>query len=363
MDLLASIANRFQLAGTVTSVQAIESGHINDTYLVETDRRERYVLQRINHQVFCDPHGLMRNIVLVTQHLQKKLAASGEPVGRRRVLSVIATTDGDSLAETSAGDYWRMLPYIENSHTVGEEASLEEIRQAACGFGSFVAHLVDLPATQLCETIPRFHHGPSRYEAFQLAVAADVAQRVGGCEREIAVIQQHDEMLTSPQQKIDTGELPLRVTHNDAKCNNILLDNETNVAVCVIDLDTVMPGLAMWDFGDLVRTSACRAAEDEVDLSLVKVEPDRLQQAARGYLAGCQGVLTEEEVNSLADGPAYMALIMATRFLTDYLEGDTYYKTLYPRHNLDRCRNQLALLAELQQLRPTLQRVFTDAAK
>lgn len=361
MDFLVDVASRFRLDGAIENIQAIEAGHINDTYLVETSSARPYVLQRINHQVFRDPRGLMRNVELVTQHIQKKLEAAGEQDLGRRVLSVVATMDDDPLCQWSDGTFWRVFPYVEQTHTVGVEATLEEIYQTGLGFGQFVAQLVDLPASELCETIPKFHHGPSRLEAFQQAAADDVAGRAGECQEEIATVQQYAELLTTPQQLIDSCELPLRVTHNDTKCNNILLDDQSNAAVCVIDLDTVMPGLAMWDIGDLVRTSACRASEDETDLSLVKVESERLLEAARGYLQGCGGLLTDRELRSLAGGPSYMALIMATRFLTDFLAGDTYYKTLHPGHNLDRCRNQLALLAELENQRPVLERLFAEA--
>jgi thiamine kinase-like enzyme len=358
LDELAGIAGQFAIVGQVASIEPIVTGHINDTYLVTSNDSPRYVLQRINHQVFRDPRGLMRNVQLVTMHIRSKLAAAGVMDTGRRVLEVVPTHTGEPLLNRVSGDFWRTYRFVDQTHQVPNDASLDEVYQAGLGFGQFAAELADLPATSLMETIPHFHHGPNRYQAFVAAAKADVAGRVHGCRQEIETVHNFETLLLGPQREIEEGRLPLRVTHNDTKCNNILLDDTTNEAMCVIDLDTVMPGLLMWDFGDLVRTSACRAAEDETDLDLVCAEPARVEAAANGYRDGLGDLISGAEVASLATGPSYMALIIATRFLTDYLQGDTYYKIHHPSHNLDRCRNQLKLVAELENGRPRLEAVF-----
>lgn len=358
VDKLGDIAGQFAIVGQVASIEPIVAGHINDTYLVSTNDSPRYVLQRINHQIFCDPPGMMRNVQLVTSHLRSKLAAAGVSDLARRVLEVVPSRAGEPLVCPKQGEFWRVYRFVEQTHPVPTDASLDEVYQAGVGFGRFAAQLADLPASSLMETIPRFHHGPSRYAAFRAAAQTDAVGRAEGCRTEIGSLHHFEFLLLGPQREIDTGRLPLRVTHNDTKCNNILLDDATNEAMCVIDLDTVMPGLLMWDFGDLVRTSACRAAEDETDLDLVCAEPARLEAAAKGYRDGLENLVSGIELASLASGPSYMALIMATRFLTDYMQGDLYYKIHHPTHNLDRCRNQLKLVAELEQLRPQLEAIF-----
>ncbi|WP_197528337.1 phosphotransferase enzyme family protein [Aeoliella mucimassa] len=330
-------------------MQSIDEGHINDTYMVDAIDNTHYVLQRINHGVFPDPQGLMHNFKLVTDYLHGKLQSTGYHPLTRRVLQLIATNEGEPYLSTSQGEYWRMCPFIANTHSAGHVASTQEVYQAGLGFGDFLAGLVDFPMEQLTEPIAKFHHGPSRLAQLSEAVIEDRADRLKQVQCEVEVIQKHTDLLQQPQHWIDAGRVPLRVTHNDTKCNNILLDNETGEAACVIDLDTVMPGLALYDLGDLVRTSACLAAEDETDLSKVEVDTDRLRAAVSGFVEGTRGVLKPFELQSLAIGPTYMPLIMATRFLTDYLLGDSYYKIDYPQHNLDRCRNQLAVMKCLQE--------------
>lgn len=360
MDDLARIAGQFAIIGQVASIEPIVAGHINDTYLVTTNESPRYVLQRINHQIFRDPRGLMRNVQLVTSHVRSKLVAASVSDLARRVLEVVPICTGEPLLLTESGEFWRTYRFVEQTHPVPTDASLDEVYQAGVGFGRYAAQLADLPASSLMETIPKFHHGPSRYQAFDTAAKTDTARRAEICQKEIETVRHFVSLLVGPQQEMDAGRLPLRVTHNDTKCNNILLDDATNEAMCVIDLDTVMPGLLMWDFGDLVRTSACRAAEDETDLTLIRAERERVEAAANGYREGLGDLIGGAELASLASGPSYMALIMATRFLTDFLQGDTYYKIHHPSQNLDRCRNQLKLVAELESERPRLEAIFSS---
>lgn len=344
---IIDIAAQFATAGQPIAASTIEQGHINDTHLIATAVGRRYVLQRINHAVFKDPRGLMNNVGLVTRHIKQALCEAEDAETERRVLEVIAAYDGADVLETDRGEYWRMYRYVENSQTLGDAPELTEIYQAGKGFGDFTAKLADFPVDQLCETIPDFHHGPKRFSAFVNAVWLDAANRAASVKEEIAFIEQHESLLALPQQQIDAGRLPLRVCHNDAKSSNVLIDDQTRQALCIIDLDTVMPGLALYDFGDLARTTATLAAEDEQDLARVRVDAKRLEAALEGYLAGTGDSLLPTERASLALGPAYMTLVMATRFLTDHLAGDVYFKVHRIHHNLDRCRTQIALAEEL----------------
>jgi hypothetical protein len=337
----------FSADGEFHSCEPIEQGHIHATFRVEThgpQGRKRYVLQRINSHVFHDARALMQNITLVTDHVRRKLVERGTQDVDRRVLRVVLSTAQQPFFRSASGEFWRLYDFVGGAHTVTDCPRLNAIYEVAFGFGEFLALLADFPPSQLTETIPNFHHGPLRYQSFQAAVGQDCCGRAAGVRDEIAFIVAHQSLLTEPQGLIDDERLPLRVTHNDTKSNNVMLDNITGKAVCVIDLDTVMPGLALYDLGDLVRTTVTGTAEDERDLGKVQVQMPRFERALRGFVAGTQGLLGPQEALSLLLGPPYMALIMAVRFLTDYLQGDTYYRIQYASHNLQRCRAQLALV-------------------
>jgi aminoglycoside phosphotransferase (APT) family kinase protein len=358
-DIPQIFAN-FAVDGMVEWWKPIESGHINATFHVSaktTGGSKSFLLQRINTFVFRDPVGLMLNIVRVTEHLQRRLMLRDESDVGRRVLHVHPNRQQQPYDVTCDGEYWRLYEYVNDTHTIQSDPPDDEIYEAAYGFGEFIASLTDLPWEQLTETIPNFHHGPKRYEALQLAIQRDVCGRAGECGQEIHAITEHHSLLFEPQLLSDLGRLPRRVTHNDAKCSNILIDNASLKSQCVIDLDTVMPGLALYDFGDLVRTSVA-GAEDETNPAKAKVRLSRLECAARGFIDGAGGNLAPDEVKSLAMGPAYMALIMAVRFLTDYLQGDIYYRIHDPDHNLRRCRAQLALMRSLHNSRAAIEDVI-----
>lgn len=343
---LPEVVGQFAVEGGFQEAQVIESGHINSTYRVECGsgaENRSYVLQRINHHVFKDPRGLMANVARVTEHICQKLMAQGEADLERRVVQVVPTRQGDPLFVDSAGEYWRMYPFVRDAHPVSDSPTPEEIYQAGRGFGEFIAQASDLPASGLVATIPDFHHGPKRFSALQEAATADVAGRRTKAKEELSCVYELEWLLAGPQNLLEEKGIPTRTTHNDTKCNNVLLDNSTNQALCVIDLDTVMPGLALYDLGDLVRTTATGRPEDEPDLSQVVAREELVEQAFGGFLAGAVGQLTEIEIESLSFGPPYMALIMGTRFLTDYLAHDTYYRIHHEHHNLHRARAQLAL--------------------
>lgn len=349
VDIPQIFAN-FAVDGDVEWWKPVESGHINATFQVSAKTllgAKIFLLQRINTFVFRDPAGLMLNIVRVTEHLRHRLMLRGESDVRRRVLHVHLTRQLQPYYVTSDRAYWRLYEYVNDTHTIQSDPPDAEIYEAAYGFGEFIASLTDLPWNQLTETILDFHHGPRRYEALQRAIGRDVCGRERVCGDEIDAINEHRSLLFGPHKLSNLGKLPRRVTHNDAKCSNILIDNASLKSQCVIDLDTVMSGLTLYDFGDLVRTSVAGAAEDETDPGKAKVQLSRFECAARGFIDGARGNLAPDELMSLAIGPRYMALIMAVRFLTDYLQGDIYYRVRDPEHNFRRCRAQLVLMKSL----------------
>ncbi|TWT66728.1 N-acetylhexosamine 1-kinase [Posidoniimonas polymericola] len=348
MRELKGILNQFQGVGAHQSATAIAGGHINDTWLMNTTSG-RFVLQRINHHVFRDVDGLMANIQLVTQSIRDRLNSLGVEDRDRLVLELIPTHRGEPFAHSTDGGRWRVYRYIEHSRAAGAVPRAADVFQAGLGFGRFVAWLAEVPGDRLVATIPNFHHGPARLAALVDACGRDLAGRAVDVRAEVELVRRREPLLAGPQQALAAGRLPLRVTHNDAKSSNVLLDEQSGEALAVIDLDTVMPGLVLYDFGDLLRTCASSSAEDDPNTEALTLNASAMEAAAEGFLSGAGGVLSGAERESLAIGPAYMALIMATRFLTDYLEGDVYFKTGRPGHNLDRARNQLALTALFEQ--------------
>ena len=343
------IVQLFVLEGTIAGVQEYGSGHINRTELVEMEKdgqREKYILQRINTEIFHDVDGLMENIVGVTDYLRKKIKAAGGDF-EREALQVIPTKDGASYCRAE-GDCYRMYRFI--SHAVSYDAvrSPGDFYESALAFGTFQSLLSDYPAETLHETIPDFHNTPKRFADFCQAVNKDVMGRVALARKEIDFLMEREQELSVLTDLQKAGELPLRVTHNDTKLNNVMLDAKTGKGVCVIDLDTVMPGLSVNDFGDSIRFGANTAAEDETDLSKVSLDLGLYEQYVNGFLKGCQGSLTKKELEMLPMGAKMMTMECGMRFLADYLSGDTYFRIHKEHHNLDRCRTQLALTADME---------------
>ena len=346
---LRSVVGQFTVCGPLTECAEHGNGHIHDTYRIVCDGPEGrlpYVLQCINEKVFHHVPAMMTNIQRVTRHLRQALHV-GVDERSRRVLRLVPTHNGHPYWQDRSGQCWRVYDFIEGTRSVDVATSLVQIGQAAFAYGTFLKLLHDLPVTDLEETIPFFHHGPRRYAAFCEAVHRDICDRVAQVRTEIEWIHSHADLLEQSQQWLARGRLPLRVTHNDTKLNNVLLDEITNEGLCVIDLDTVMPGLALYDFGDMVRTMVSDAEEDEPDASQVTIRMDRFEALARGFLKGAQDILLPAEVESLVLGVVYMPMMMATRFLTDFLQGDIYYKIRHQEHNLHRCRVQLRLVEQL----------------
>jgi Ser/Thr protein kinase RdoA (MazF antagonist) len=337
--ILADVVAQFQIAGGFRSAERFGSGLIHRSYLVTADSGERYILQRVNTRVFPRPVALMENIDRVTAHLSGLAAHTG-----RRALQLVSAVDGRSWCVDSGGMYWRMYRYIDNTRTAEQIESAEQCFTVARAFGDFQLQLASLPPPRLHDTIPGFHDTPSRVAAMERAIAADAAGRVKHAGPEIDLINRR---LPLARVLLDRG-MPERVTHNDTKINNVLLDAGTGEPVCVIDLDTVMPGLAVYDFGDMVRTATCQAAEDERDLGKIRARFDYFEALARGYLAGAGNMLTREEKQSLTEAGKLITFEQGIRFLTDYLAGDTYYPVSRDSHNLDRARTQFRLLESIE---------------
>lgn len=342
----AAILKHFRTGGGPTDVAAVTRGHINDTYVVTTEDRGasvRYVLQRINHAVFKDPPRMMANILRVTEHIRAKVL-SGDPDMAPRQLTVIGTDDGTGCHEDADGNFWRVYNFIENARTYDTLASAELACEAARMFGWFQRMLLDLPGPPLHETIPDFHNTPRRLEVFRGVLAADAHNRAKEAGGEIDFLLENASICDILPDLAERGAIPVRIAHNDTKINNVMLDEHTNRGVCVIDLDTVMPGFSLHDFGDLVRTAACPAAEDERDLSKVTIDLSLFEALVRGFAREADGFLTPAEKKHLVFAGKLITYEQFVRFLTDYIAGDTYYKVQRERHNLDRCRTQMKLV-------------------
>ena len=342
----------FGFGNQCSYVKPFGEGHINETYAVymptEAGDEFAYILQRVNNNVFKDPAGVMENIFGVTEYLRNVIREEGGDPDRE-TLSCIKTKDGRTFFEDSEEQPWRCYNYIPNSVCYQLVEEPEQFYQSGNSFGHFLKQLGNYPAASLNETIPDFHNTVKRFANFQRAVKRDIKNRAITCRQEIkfALDREADCAVLVKQQ--EEGKLPLRVTHNDTKLNNILFDAETGRGLCIIDLDTIMPGLAANDFGDSIRFGAATAEEDERNLDLMHFDISLYELYVKGYLEATEGVLTPEEIESLPWGARLMTLECGMRFLTDYLEGDTYFKTAYPEHNLVRARTQFRLVDEMEQ--------------
>jgi len=318
------------------------SGHINRTYLVVDTAANQYILQMINKNVFRDPVSLMSNISAVTAHLRK---FAKNP---RESMQLIPVKSGGEWLKDSGGEYWRMYRFISDSVCLQKAGSANDFMESGFAFGLFQQKMADFPAHELTETIPRFHDTPSRYEAFKQAVKADACGRAKDVEHEIDFALEREDYAATLVSLQASGDLPLRVTHNDTKLNNVLFDRDTRKPLCVIDLDTVMPGLSVNDFGDSIRFGASTATEDERDLDKVNFSIELYSAYSKGFLSACGQSLTKCELEHLPDGAKMMTLECGVRFLTDYLQGDVYFKTHRDGHNLDRCRTQFKLVKDME---------------
>jgi Ser/Thr protein kinase RdoA (MazF antagonist) len=357
---LAEIARHFDLPGTLRGAAPYGSGHINETFLAEYEeggRTVRYLHQRLNRRVFPDPASVMENIRRVLEHLRLKLAAAGLAHRERRVLELIPARDGQGFWRDEEGEVWRTYRFLEGTRCVDAAETPSQVREAARAFGGFQRMLLDLPGPRLHETIPHFHDTPRRLEALGRAVEADGAGRAVPAKSEIEFALSREKLAGALTRLREKGELAERVIHNDTKLNNVLLDEATGEALCVIDLDTVMPGLGPWDFGDLVRSAANRAAEDERDLSRVRADSRFFAAIAQGWVDSLGSVLPPAERGALVTGAKVITLECGIRFLTDHLEGDSYFKVRRPGQNLDRARVHFSLLRSLELQEEELERI------
>jgi len=354
----ASVLAAFDWPGAVTEIRPYGEGHINTTYRLSCGD-SRFILQRIS-PFFRDPQGLMENITNVTSFLKQKLAQRGmDP--QRSTLTVLPTRSGGLFHTDSQGNAWRVLLFIENTvcHQVSTPALFESSGRA---FGDFQYMLQDYPAHTLHETLPRFHDTPDRLRLFKEALAADVKGRAAQAKEEIAFVLAREADCSVAMDALRAGKLPLRVTHNDTKLNNVLMDADTGEALCVIDLDTVMPGLSINDFGDAIRFGATHAQEDEPDLGKVNFDLDLYEAFTRGFLEGTRHCLTQAELEYLPWGARLMTLECGIRFLTDFLEGDVYYHIQDPLQNLRRCRTQFKLVSDMEKAFPQMHQIIGKIA-
>ncbi len=348
------MARRFAVEGTPLGCIPFGSGHINETWLLVTNQPHLYILQKVNTGIFPDADGLMRNILLVTAHLRKK---DPDP---RHVLTLIPTKDGRDYILFRDNMLWRMYEFIPGGISLDQAETPKDFYQSGRAFGLFQKHLSDFPAEELTEVIPGFHNTRMRYEAFHRAIREDCRERVKNVQPEIDFLLAREEgagLLLDLQQ---AGDIRLRVTHNDTKLNNVILDEKTREPLCVVDLDTVMPGLAATDFGDAVRFGASTALEDEQDLSKVHLSLELYRAFAEGFLGSCGDKLNQTERETLADGSRIITLEVGMRFLTDYLQGDTYFHIARPEHNLDRARTQLRLVREMEEQDDAIRRMIRE---
>ncbi len=347
---IKEVLTHFNLKGEMTHAEKCRSGHINITYHViynDQDKKHDYIVQEINQNVFRDVNALMENIFNVTTFLCKKIAEEGGDT-ERETLHFIKTTDGKKYYLAPDGRAFRIYEFVENSasHDQGDTVLLYQSGRA---FGRFQRRLSSFPADSLFETIPNFHNTSYRYEnEFLPAVDEDVMDRAYGCGDEIKFVKERKDKFSHLADLQKKGEIPVRVTHNDTKLNNVIFDSNTDEAICVIDLDTVMPGLLLYDFGDSIRFGANTAAEDEKDLNKVSVNLKNFEAYARGFLMETKDTLTKAEIDNLAFSAWLMTMEVGMRFLTDYLAGDVYFQTKYEGHNLVRARNQLKLALDME---------------
>ena len=356
-DALSRILSGFQLPHGITGINRYGSGHIHDTYMAHTEgNHDDVILQRINRNIFPDVPGMMENIFRVTEHVRKK-SSNGNDI-ERCTLTLIPSTNGQSYFSSEDGEWWRAYVFIQGARTHDVIENPQHAYESGRAFADFQRILADLPAPPLNEVIPFFHHTPKRYEALEAAIDADSINRAAGCQAEIDFAMARKQASTIAVREMHSGALPTRVTHNDTKINNVMLDDASGKYVCVIDLDTVMPGTILYDFGDQVRTSVGHFEENEKDLSKVYVDMEVFDFLVSGYLSIARDFLVDREIELLCTGARLITGENGVRFLTDYLQGDTYFKTSYTDENLDRTRSQQRFVSEQESSNETMEAII-----
>jgi hypothetical protein len=363
---LRTVAAQFLICGDFRQAAPYGSGHINDTYAAVFDQAGspvRYIFQRINHNVFQDPVALMSNVERVTAHVRRKLEESGANQVSRRTLTLVPTRDGNCWHADLTGNHWRCYLFIEGAQSYDQIETPRQAFEAARAFGLFQGQLADLPAPRLEDTIPKFHHTRSRFDALRQAIEKDPCNRAAAVKADIEFALRHEPLVDVLLNLHARGLLPERVTHNDCKLNNVMLDDATGEGVCVIDLDTVMPGLALYDFGDMCRTATCPTAEDERDLSRVEMRMDMFEALVGGYLSSAGQFLNPVEKDHLVFCASLITFEIGIRFLADHLAGDRYFKIRRPGHSADRARVQFKMVESFERNEAAMRRAVEAAAR
>ncbi len=363
MDL-KHVGALFGIEGEYVGCEQIKTGNINQTYLVIYHRDgedKKYIIQKVNTYVFKNPEGVMQNIGRVTEHIRAKVKET-ESTAKRNVLHFLNTDEGKNFAYDAEGNFWRGYRFIDNSIT-HNNSNLFIMLEAGKGFGTFQKHLSDFDASCLFESIPNFHNTKKRLERLFEVAEKDEFNRVKTVETELQYLRSHYDLACSLCTMLENGELPLRVTHNDTKCNNVLLDIDTNEALAVIDLDTVMPGLAAYDFGDAIRFGANNTIEDDPEYSKVFLDLDKYDAYCKGFITTIKDSMTEKELETMHLGAYVMTAELVARFMTDWLEGDVYFKTDYPEHNLVRTKNQYWLAFDMEKKLDEMQKIVLKYSK
>jgi len=358
-SLLTAVVSHFAVPVPVLDAVPYGAGHIHDTFRVRSSSGD-FILQRINARIFKDPRAVMENIVRVTEHLRGKLAAMPGADPSREALRLIPAKDGTPWFVDSDGSFWRMFAFIGGAVTHEVCAAPAHAFEAARVVARFQKLLSDLPGGPLHETIPFFHHAPRRILTLEEAVSKDAAGRCAAAKAEIEFALSRRELAHSVAGSIETGRIPVRVTHNDTKLNNVLFDEASGRGLCLVDLDTCMPGSVLYDFGDMVRTMTCPAAEDETDLSKVRMDMRYFDALVRGYLGEAREFLCADEIDNLALSGRLMTFVVGVRFLTDHLSGDTYFRVHRPNHNLDRARNQFKRVESMEEHSATMGTIVAE---
>lgn len=362
---IKTIIDAFVFEGKLQECIPYGSGHINDTYrltFAAEDKSRRYILQQMNRHIFKNPVELMENIKGVTTWLKQKIAEHGGDT-ERETLNLVDTKDGNSYYIDAQGEYWRAYVYIEGATSYDLVKNENDFYQSAVAFGHFQRLLADYPVERLHETIEDFHNTVKRFEIFTHTVETDACGRAADVQEEIRFVMERESLAHTLFDLQMQGKLPLRVTHNDTKLNNIMIDDATGRGICVIDLDTVMPGLSVHDFGDSIRFGASTAEEDEPDLAKVSFDLNLFEVYVKGFMEGCEGALTELEMDMLPMGAILMTFECGMRFLTDYIDGDHYFKVHREGHNLDRCRTQFKLVKEMEEKLPQMKEIVDKYRK
>lgn len=348
---------KFQIQGSPKTCERYGQGHINETYLVTCDSGLRYILQKINKRVFVKPEQLMENIAAVTAHI------SGRCADPREVLHLVLTKEGNSYYQDVDEEYWRVYEFVASTICLQKAQSPKDCYYSGVAFGRFQGHLADFPAELLHEPIENFHNTRQRFAQLHAAMQTNYKNRIEHCREELEFALAREKEAGAIVDKLQSGELPLRVTHNDTKLNNILFDFDSGKPLCVVDLDTIMPGSSLYDYGDAIRSCASSAVEDEKDLSKVWCDLELFRAYTEGYLEGCCGSLTELELQMMPVGAKMMTLECGIRFLADYLNGDTYFRTHYEGQNLDRTRTHLKLVADMESKWETMHTIVKELTK